>query len=94
MRILPHPRTEQTKCRHTHRKVHTLHILSPACGSLQSQAIQGLIMVILIIYKGESEIPRHAHCEEREGGKSGRPISEQFPTAISIKPLNTSSLPN
>lgn len=54
-----------------------------------------MIMVILIIYKEESEIPRHAHCEEREEKKkSGRPISEQFPTAISIKPLNTSSLPN
>lgn len=69
MRILPHPRKEQTTCRHTLRKVHTLHILSPACGSLQSQAIQGVIMVILIIYKEESEIPRHAHCEERGGGE-------------------------
>lgn len=28
------------------------------------------------------------------GGESGTPISEQFPTAISIKPLNTSSLSN
>lgn len=51
-------------------------------------------MVILIIYKEESEIPRHARCEERKKKKSGRPISVQFPTAISIKPLNASSLPN
>lgn len=90
MCILPHPRKEQTARRHTVRN--TLHISSLAFGSLQSQAIQGVITVILIIYKEESEIPRHTNCEE--GGKSGRPISEQFPTAISIKPLNTSSLPN
>lgn len=30
----------------------------------------------------------------RGGERSGTPISEQFPTAISIKPLNTSSLSN
>lgn len=80
----------------TLKNIHTLHISGLACGSLQSQAIQGVIMVILIIYKEESEIPRHVHCEKREGGRgeSGRLISEQFPTAISIKPLNTSSLPN
>lgn len=65
MHILPHPCKEQTTYRHTLRNVHTLHILSPVCGSLQSQAIQGVIMVILIIYKEESEIPHHAHCEER-----------------------------
>lgn len=53
-------------------------------------------MVIPIIYKEQSEIPRQAHCVERGGveKKSGGPILEQFPTAISIKPLNTSSLPN
>lgn len=77
----------------TLKNIHTLHISGLACGSLQSQAIQGVIIVILIIYKEESEIPRHAHCEKRKK-KSGRPISEQFPTAISIKSLNTSSLPN
>lgn len=51
-------------------------------------AIQGVIMVILIIYKEQRNPP------VGRGGKSGTPISEQFPTAISIKPLNTSSLSN
>lgn len=54
---------------HTRRNMHTLHNSSLACGSLQSQAIQGVITVILIIYKEESEIPRHALCEEREEKK-------------------------
>lgn len=89
-----HKRTLEHAC--THRETYTLFI-SLACDSLQSQAIQGVITVILIIYKEESEIPRHALCEERKKRRkkeSGRPISEQFPTAISIKPLNASSLPN
>lgn len=58
-----HKRTLEHAC--THRETYTLFI-SLACESLQSQAIQGVITVILIIYKEESEIPRHALCEERE----------------------------
>jgi len=58
--------------------------------SLQSQAIQGVIMVILIIYKEESEIPRHAHGEEkrRRRKKKKKEIRSTYFRAISHCNLN------
>lgn len=90
MCILPHPRQQRTACRHTHtlRNIHTLHISSLACGSLQSQAIQRVITVILIIYKEESEIPRHAHTAEREGGGGNQVglFQSNFPLQSQLSP--------
>lgn len=40
--------------------------------SLQSQAVPGMIMVIPIIYKEQSEIPRQAHSVVGGGGKKIR----------------------
>ena len=87
MCILPQPRQEQTARSHTLRNIHTLHISSWACGALQSQAIQGVIMVILIIYKEESEIPRHVHCEERRGAKNQVDLFQSnFPLQSQLSP--------
>lgn len=86
MKIQDHTKL-QTRQR-TRRETHTLFIfLALACGFLQSQVIQGVITVILIIYKEESEIPRHARCEER-GEKNNQVdlFQSNFPLQSQLSP--------